>query len=219
MSENNNSNFDRALDVISETALSFKSHNLTPPHVTIFGSARFKPGNHHYDETVKLARILSKAGWPIMSGGGPGIMEAANQGATEGGSLSMGATIKLPFEQKGNDFLQFATEHKYFFVRKYFLMTKARGIVAFPGGFGTLDEINEYLTLVQCKKIKNDVPVVLVSKSFWEPFVNYLKNTLLAEGTISEEDLKLIHIVDSADEAAEFLLDQFQKHGITPPAK
>lgn len=219
MSEKNNSNSARALDVISETINSFNSHGDTPPHITIFGSARFKQGNHHYDETVKLAKILSEKGWPIMSGGGPGIMEAANKGAFEGGSLSMGATIKLPFEQVGNDFMHFSTDHKYFFVRKFFLMNKAVGVVAFPGGFGTLDEVNEYLTLVQCRKILNPVPLVFVGRSFWQPFKDFVVNVLLEEGTISPQDVELFHIVDTAEEAAEFLFQQFAKFEINPPSQ
>lgn len=215
----NNKTLDRALDVISETALSFKSHAETPPHVTIFGSARLKEGNEHYDKTVKLATILSKAGFPIMSGAGPGIMEAANKGAMAGGSASLGASIKLPFETKENDYLSHFSDHKYFFIRKYFLMTKAVAIVAAAGGFGTLDEVCEYLTLIQCKKIEQKIPVVLLGEDFWSSFDKMAKDTLLAEGTISEGDTKLYVIIDSAEEAAEFLLSEFKKHGIKPVVK
>jgi uncharacterized protein (TIGR00730 family) len=214
-----NKTLDRALDVISETALSFKSHAETPPHVTIFGSARFKEGNVHYDKTVKLATILSEAGYPIMSGAGPGIMEAANKGAMAGGSASLGASIKLPFETKENDYLSHFSDHKYFFIRKYFLMTKAVAIVAAAGGFGTLDEVCEYLTLVQCGKVEQKIPVVLLGKKFWSSFDEMAKETLLAEGTISEADTKLYVIIDTAEEAAEFLLSEFKKHGIDPVVK
>ena len=214
-----NKTLDRALDVISETALSFKSHANTPPHVTIFGSARFKEGNEHYDKTVKLAELLSEAGYPIMSGAGPGIMEAANKGALQGGSASLGASIKLPFETKENDYLTHFSDHKYFFIRKYFLMTKAVAIVAAAGGFGTLDEVCEYLTLVQTQKIESKIPVVLLGKDFWQSFDVMARETLLPEGTISESDTKLYVIIDTAEEAAEFLLSEFKKHGIPPVEK
>lgn len=215
----NNKVLDRALDVISETALSFKSHSETPPHVTIFGSARFKEDNEHYKKTVELARLLSEAGYPIMSGAGPGIMEAANKGAIQGGSASLGASIKLPFETKENDYLNHFSDHKYFFIRKYFLMTKAIAIVAAAGGYGTYDELCEYLTLVQTGKVETKIPVVLLGKKFWKPFDDLSRNVLLEEGTISESDLDLYVIIDTAEEAAEFLLGEFKKHGIPPITK
>lgn len=208
MTDKNNT-FDRALDIISELAISFKQHQHVDPHVTIFGSARLEEGNPYYDDTVKLAKILSDAGIPIMSGGGPGIMEAANLGAMSGDSKSFAASIKLPNEQGANNYIDIHSEHKYFMIRKWMLMSKAVGIVCAAGGFGTVDELSEMLTLIQTKKLK-PVPIVLMGSDFWKGFDDMCRNSMLPAGVISESDINLYKIVDTPEEAAEYLLSTIE---------
>lgn len=209
----NNKTFDRALDIISEIALTFKQHQSVEPHVTIFGSARLNEGNIHFNNVAKLSRMLSDGGVPVMSGGGPGIMEAANMGAQAGLSKSFAAGIKLPFEDGSNAYVDHYTEHKYFMIRKWLLMTKAVGIVGAAGGFGTIDEIAEVLTLIQTKKIK-PIPIVLIGKKFWHGFDYMNRNCLLPEGTISKADLDLYTIVDSPEEACDALLKGIAKDNL-----
>lgn len=170
--------------------------------VTFFGSARFTSKNKHYREAQKLARLLAKAGYGIVSGGGPGIMEAANKGAVEGKGESIGLNIQLPFEQRINPFVKKAAAFNYFFTRKVMLAFSAQAFVFFPGGYGTLDETFELLTLRQTHKINPRIPIILVGKDYWGPLCDWLKNNASKKhGTIDEQEIKLWELVDTAEAA------------------
>ena len=169
--------------------------------VTIFGSARTAPTDRWYVEAVSFGRLLAENGFTTVTGGGPGIMEAANKGAHEGGGVSVGLNIQLPMEQRINPFVNRGKGFHYFFTRKVMLAASAQAYVYFPGGFGTLDELFEILTLIQTKK-SEVIPVVLVGKEFWEGLFDWVKATQLERfETISPKDLDLVHIVDTAEEA------------------
>lgn len=170
--------------------------------VTFFGSARFQSGDRWYEEARTLGKLLSEDGFGIVTGGGPGIMEAGNQGAAESGGISIGLNIKLPTEQRINPYVRESSAFHYFFVRKLMLSYAARAYVFFPGGLGTLDECFEILTLIQTKKISDKIPVVLVGKEFWEPIHQWLTEEILTKlHAVDEADLKLYTIVDTAQEA------------------
>ncbi len=173
--------------------------------VTIFGSARVRPGEVQYDTAVATARLLGEAGFSIITGGGPGIMEAGNKGAREAGALSVGLNIQLPFEQHVNPYVDISMEFRHFFTRKVMLIRAARGFVIFPGGFGTLDETFEALTLIQTGKLKN-FPVVLFGSAYWSGLLDWLRGTMLAEGKISAGDLELLIVTDSPREAVDFIV-------------
>ncbi len=174
--------------------------------VTFFGSARFQPGDKWYEEARVLGKLLAAEGFGIVTGGGPGIMQAGNQGASETNGISIGLNIKLPTEQRINPYVKESAAFHYFFVRKLMLSYAARAYVFFPGGLGTLDEVFEILTLIQTKKISAAIPVVLVGKEFWSPIHDWLSEQILtALHAIDEEDLKLYNIVDTAAEAFEIL--------------
>lgn len=174
--------------------------------VTFFGSARFTPENRWYQEAHKLAKMLSEDGFSIVTGGGPGIMEAGNRGAVEGKGDSIGLNIQLPYEQRINDFVRKSIGFHYFFTRKVMLSYSAQAYVFFPGGLGTLDEVFELLTLIQTHKIYEKIPVVLVGKDFWSNVDEWLSRKLLTEyQTIDPEDLNLYHIADSAEEAFDII--------------
>ncbi|MBI2024934.1 MAG: TIGR00730 family Rossman fold protein [Candidatus Harrisonbacteria bacterium] len=170
--------------------------------VTIFGSARFKETDRWYKEARKLGRMMSNAGFSIITGGGPGIMEAGNRGASEGKSDSVGLNIQLPYEQRVNPWVRKGRGFYYFFTRKVMLSFSAQAYVFFPGGYGTLDEVFEILTLVQTKKIYTKVPIILVGKNFWGAIDQWLRDKLLKEyKTIDPEDVKLYNVVDTAEQA------------------
>lgn len=175
--------------------------------VSILGSARFKPDNPWYQEARKLGGLLAKAGVGVVTGGGPGIMEGGNRGAFENGGESVGINIQLPFEQRENPYVTKSAGFYYFFVRKVMLFYTAQAYVLFPGGFGTLDEFFELVTLIQTKKIdKGSVPLIVVGKDFWTPVIEHLENKVLKEyEAISEEDLDIYHLVDTAEEAFEIV--------------
>lgn len=174
--------------------------------VTFFGSARFKPGEKWYEEARTLGRLLAQEGFGIVTGGGPGIMEAGNQGALEGGGVSIGLNIKLPMEQRINPYVKESTAFHYFFVRKLMMSYAARAYICFPGGLGTFDEAFEILTLIQTKKISDQIPVVFVGKEFWSPVHKWLTEEMFTKlHTVDEADLKLYTIVDSAQEAFEIV--------------
>jgi len=187
------------------------------PSISIFGSARTKPENKYYQIAVSIAEMLGKRGYGVITGGGPGIMEAANKGAQLGGGKSIGLNIDLPFEQSGNPFIDPDSNltFDYFFVRKVIFVKYSQGFVVIPGGFGTLDEMFEAVTLIQTKKI-NRRPVVLVGSDYWKGLLEWIKNTMLTEGNISPEDLDFFKIVDTADEAIAFIDDFFKTHALTP---
>jgi len=174
--------------------------------VTFFGSARFKPTNIHYRTAQKLAHLLAKEGYTIVTGGGPGIMEAANKGAAEGGGESVGLNIQLPFEQRTNPYVKKAMAFNYFFTRKVMLAFSASAFVYFPGGYGTLDEVFEMITLRQTHKINPRTPIILVGTDYWGPLTNWLRdNALKRHGTINASEMKLWQVVNTAEEALEII--------------
>lgn len=174
--------------------------------VTLFGSARFKEGEKWYEEARTLAKMLAEDGFGIVTGGGPGVMEAGNRGANEAKGQSIGLNIKLPVEQRQNPYVKSGLGFHYFFVRKLMLSYAARGYVFFPGGFGTLDEAFEILTLIQTKKISNKIPVVLIGQEFWGPIHKWLNEEIFMKmKAVDEADLKIYTIVDSAKEAFEIV--------------
>ena len=172
--------------------------------VTIFGSARFPEGHRYYELARALGKRLAGEGFTVMTGGGPGIMEAANRGAKEGGGLSVGCNIRLPEEQEPNPYLDKFIEFDHFFVRKVMLVKYSKAFVVMPGGFGTLDEIFETVTLMQTGKIES-FPIVAMGGEFWKSLGRFIRETFLKEGTISSSDLDLIHRADSIDEAIEII--------------
>ncbi|OGE98730.1 MAG: Rossman fold protein, TIGR00730 family [Candidatus Doudnabacteria bacterium RIFCSPLOWO2_02_FULL_48_13] len=174
--------------------------------VTFFGSARSGDQDDHYRSSQKLARMCAKAGFAVITGGGPGIMEAANKGALEGKGESVGLNIQLPFEQRVNSFVRKSIAFNYFFTRKVMLAFSASAFVFFPGGFGTLDEVFELLTLRQTHKINPRIPIILVGADFWGPLESWLKNNAAGmHGTIDSDELKLFRVVDSPEDAFEII--------------
>jgi len=168
----------------------------------VFGSARAKPNNPYYTQGRQLGEALAKRGFAVITGGGPGIMEAVNRGCHEAGGLSVGCNIELPHEQSLNKYVDLGVEFRYFFVRKNMFVKYARGFVIFPGGFGTLDELFESLTLAQTGKIEH-FPIVLFGSPYWTGLLDWLRRQVLAAGAIGPDDLKLLSITDDPEEAAE----------------
>jgi len=187
------------------------------PCVSIFDSARTKPGEEYYELSEEVAFKLTQNGYGVITGGGPGIMEAGNKGAHRGKGTSVGLNIELPFEQHDNPWIDKDKNlvFDYFFVRKVMFVKYSQGFIVMPGGFGTLDELFEAITLIQTKKIGR-FPIVLVGSSFWSGLLDWIKNTLLEQGNISETDLKLFRIVDTADEAIEHLNKFYGKYSLKP---
>jgi uncharacterized protein (TIGR00730 family) len=176
------------------------------PCVTVFGSARFAPGHRYYKMARQLGSHLARAGYAVMTGGGPGIMEAANRGAREAAGVSLGCNIILPKEQSANPYLDDFIEMHHFFVRKVMLVKYSRAFVVMPGGLGTLDEAFETLTLVQCHKLEH-FPIVAMGAEFWGHMRDFIRGTLVSEQTISPEDLELLHVTDSPEEAVAYIRD------------
>lgn len=174
------------------------------PAVTIYGSARTPDDDRYYRLTEQIAAGLVRAGYGVITGGGPGIMEAANKGAAEAGGISIGLNISLPHEQTPNPYTNFPLHFKYFFVRKVMFMKYSMGFVCMPGGFGSLDELFESLTLIQTQRIK-PFPIVLVGTDFWSGLVDWIHDKLLGYGNISEKDISLFQVLDDADEVIEFV--------------
>jgi uncharacterized protein (TIGR00730 family) len=173
--------------------------------VAIFGSARSKPGDDDYLAAIETAAMLARQGFAVITGGGPGIMEAANRGAFEAGGLSIGCNIELPFEQSSNPYLTHGMTFKYFFVRKMMFVKYSLGFIIFPGGFGTLDELFEALTLIQTKKIRN-FPVVLFGRGYWNGLLQWMRDYMLPQGKISEIDLCRFQVTDSPAEVVEIII-------------
>jgi len=194
----------RLFKILAEFVDGFETLADIYPCVSVFGSARVRPGEKTYDKTVAIAQKLAENGFNIMTGGGPGIMEAANKGAKEGGAKSVGVNIHLPLEQEGNPFADIKVEFKYFFVRKVMLVKYAQAYVGMPGGFGTLDEIFEAITLIQTKRIK-PFPVVLVGSDYWGPLWEWVKKNPLDRGLVSPEDMDLVTLVDDPEEVAKII--------------
>jgi uncharacterized protein (TIGR00730 family) len=174
--------------------------------VSVFGSARFNEEHPSYAQARAMGKALVEAGFAVITGGGPGIMEAANRGAIDAGGVSVGLNIELPFEQKGNPFTTISVNFRYFFVRKTMFVKYSNGFIIFPGGFGTMDELFEALTLVQTHKIKR-FPIVLFGSSYWKGLLDWIETTLLDSGAISREDLNLLIVTDSIEEARDILVD------------
>lgn len=202
----------RVFRIMAEFIDTFETMAKYKDLVPIFGSARLKPDSPAYQDCVRLGELLADAGYGVLSGGGPGIMEAANKGAWQRKGISVGLNIKLPMEQHENLYQTESLEFRYFFIRKVCFMKYSVAVVAYPGGFGTLDEISEALTLVQTNKV-NRVPVVFVGKAFWSPLIDWFKNTLLEQGMISAGDMDLFYLADNADEACEYIKAWHAKNG------
>ncbi|MEU1408404.1 TIGR00730 family Rossman fold protein [Streptomyces sp. NPDC005728] len=190
----------RVLRIQSEFIEGFGTLAELPPAISVFGSARTKADSPEYDAGVRLGRGLVEAGWAVITGGGPGAMEAANKGALEAGGISVGLGIELPFEQGLNPYVDIGLNFRYFFVRKMMFVKYAQGFVVLPGGLGTLDELFEALTLVQTQKVTR-FPIVLFGSEYWGGLVTWLQNTLVAQGKASEKDLLLFHVTDEVEEA------------------
>lgn len=192
----------RVIRIAREFIRGFRTLHFVGPCVTVFGSARFADGHPYYDLAREVGKQLAKAGFTVMTGGGPGIMEGANRGAHEVGGRSLGCNILLPMEQKPNPYVDKFITFRYFFVRKLMLVKYSYAFVVMPGGFGTLDELFETATLVQTKKMKN-FPLVLIGRDFWGPLVEFMEKRMLAEKTIDPEDLARLIVTDSPEEAVE----------------
>ena len=194
----------RVVRICGEFARGFRAFRRLPPTVTVFGSARFGEDDPYYGMARSLGSALARQGFAVMTGGGPGIMEAANRGAAEANGTSVGCNIVLPEEQEPNAYVQQWTEFRYFFVRKVMLLKFSSGFVAMPGGYGTLDEVFETATLVQTEKVQ-DFPLILMGRAYWEPLLTFLRDSLLARGAISPLDLERLTITDDVDAAAHCL--------------
>lgn len=204
--------------IMSEFVEGFEKMSKIGPCVSIFGSARTKPENKYYQLAEEIAYKLVREGYGIITGGGPGIMEAANKGARKGGGKSVGLNIELPFEQKHNEFIDHdkCINFDYFFVRKTIFLKYSQGFIGMPGGFGTMDELFESLTLVQTNKIAQ-FPVVLVGKEYWSGMIEWIKKTMLEEQrNINPADLDLFVMVDTADEAVKHIVDFYSKYMLKP---
>jgi hypothetical protein len=192
----------RALRMFAELIGGFRALHFLPPCVTVFGSARFGEDHPHYATARRIGADVARLGLTVMTGGGPGIMEAANRGAREAGGGSVGCNIELPHEQRPNAFLDRWITFRYFFVRKVMLVKYSVAFVALPGGFGTLDEIFETATLIQTGKIRN-FPLILVGVDYWRPLLDFLRQTMAAAGTVAPEDVAQIVLTDDLDEVVE----------------
>jgi uncharacterized protein (TIGR00730 family) len=204
--------------IMSEFVEGFEKMSRIGPCVSIFGSARTKIDNPYYKLAEEIAEKLCREGYGVITGGGPGIMEAANKGAKAGGGKSVGLNIRLPFEQSGNIYVDpdKSINFDYFFVRKTIFLKYSQGFIGMPGGFGTLDELFEALTLVQTSKIAN-FPVVLVGSDYWSGLVNWIRDTLLErEHNINAADLNLFHVVDTADEAVHIINSFYERYLLKP---
>ena len=188
------------------------------PAVSIFGSARIKPDSHEYATARQVGRRFAQRGWAVITGGGPGVMEAANRGAKEAGGLSVGFNIELPHEQGSNAYLDIAYTFKHFYARKVCFVKPAEGYVIFPGGFGTLDELFEALTLIQTGKAEN-FPVVLMDSDYWGEMLAWIRGELLADGMISPEDLTLLHVTDDYEEAVETIIECYEENCAEVPVQ
>ncbi len=196
----------RVLRIMGEFVEGFERLGDIQDAVTFLGSARTPPDHPHYLAATETARLLAKAGFPIVTGGGPGIMEAANKGAVEGGGLSVGVNIELPFEQGTNPWVQRSVFFRFFFVRKMMLAKFSRALVAFPGGYGTLDELFEYLTLMQTGRMSVH-PTVLFGSAYWAPLIRWLQGTVAPEGKVAPEDLDLFTVTDDPAEVSRIIIE------------
>jgi|TARA_B110000003_G_scaffold232181_1_gene234988 uncharacterized protein (TIGR00730 family) len=203
--------------IMGEFVNGYEKMSRIGPCVSIFGSARTKPDHKYYKLAQSIAKRITESGYGVITGGGPGIMEAGNKGAHLAGGTSVGLNITLPFEQHDNPYIDpdKSIDFDYFFVRKVMFVKYSQGFVVMPGGFGTLDELFEAFTLIQTKKI-DQFPLILVGRSFWSGLMQWVKNTLLEEGNISPEDLDLVHVVDTEDEVLDILNNFYNKNNFSP---
>ncbi|WP_456461290.1 LOG family protein [Lutibacter sp.] len=203
--------------IMAEFVEGFERLGKIGPCVTIFGSARTKPDHKYYKLAEHISYTLTKHGYGIITGGGPGIMEAGNKGAHRAKGTSVGLNIELPFEQHDNPYIDSdkSLDFDYFFVRKVMFVKYSQGFVVMPGGFGTMDELFEAITLIQTKKI-GKFPIVLVGRKFWSGIMDWIKNTLLEEGNISPKDLDLISLVDTEEEVLEVIDTFYKKYSLSP---
>jgi uncharacterized protein (TIGR00730 family) len=207
----------RVFGIMSEFHGATERLSTIRPAVSIFGSARTSPDHPYYKLTEQIARLLSDAGFSVISGGGPGIMEAASKGAYFGKSASIGLNIQLPHEQHANPYQDMSHTFRHFFARKVMFVKFATAYVVMPGGFGTLDELMEALTLVQTGKTRK-IPIILVHAPFWRDLLAWFKNTLVAEGTISPEDMDLIHVIDEPQAVVDAIFKYYETRGFEPSA-
>lgn len=204
--------------IMSEFVEGYERMAKIGPCVSVFGSARTKPENKYYQLGVEVSELLARGGYGVITGGGPGIMEAGNKGAQQGGGKSVGLNIDLPFEQNHNPYIdqEHNLEFDYFFVRKVVFVKYAQGFVILPGGFGTLDELFEALTLIQTKKI-NERPVVLIGSEYWKGLFDWIEEVMLnMEQNISPKDMEMFKIVDTAQEAYKYIDDFYKSHALSP---
>jgi hypothetical protein len=180
------------------------------PAVSIFGSARVHEGSFAYDEARATGRLFAESGWAVVTGGGPGVMEAANRGCKDGGGLSVGFNIELPHEQGSNPYLDVSLTFHHFYARKTMFVKAAEGFVVFPGGFGTADELFESLTLIQTGKVLN-FPVILFGYEYWSPLIDWVRERALPEGTVSADDLELLTVTDEPDYAVRRVLERYEE--------
>jgi uncharacterized protein (TIGR00730 family) len=204
----------RMFEFIAEFVQATERLQGTHPAVTVFGSARMKPGHPYYALTEDLARQLSEAGFSVVSGGGPGLMEAANKGAFAGPSPSVGLNIQLPHEEGGNPYQDFSHTFQHFFARKVMFVKLSCAFVMMPGGFGTMDELMEVLTLVQTGKIRR-VPLILVGSKYWEGLVRWIRDTMVAEGTVSADDLDYFQVIDDPRAVVDAIFTHYHSRGFS----
>ncbi len=205
----------RVFRIMSEIVDGFDTLATITRGVSVFGSARTREDDEMYIAARETAKLLAELGFEIITGGGPGIMEAANRGAFEAGGVSVGCNIELPFEQSGNPYQTKSLSFKYFFVRKTMFIKFSNAYIIFPGGYGTMDELFEALTLIQTRKIRN-FPVVLFGSQYWQGMLQWLTTTMLNEHNISPEDLNLIHLTDSPQDAADFIVKTCGTDNVAP---
>jgi uncharacterized protein (TIGR00730 family) len=205
----------RIFGIMSEFFEATERLSAIRPAVSLFGSARVKPGSDYYVLTERIARLLSDAGFSVISGGGPGIMEAANKGAFFGHSPSVGLNIQLPHEQSNNKYQDISQTFRHFFARKYMFVRFASAYVVMPGGFGTLDELLEALTLIQTGKSRK-IPLILVHEPFWRGLLDWFKERLVSEGMIAAEDIDLIQVIDEPEQVVEAIFRHYETRGFAP---
>ncbi|MDH5544468.1 MAG: TIGR00730 family Rossman fold protein [Gammaproteobacteria bacterium] len=208
----------KIFQIMAEFVEGFERLAKTSPSVSIFGSARTPVNHEYYKLTEDIARELSNAGFSVVSGGGPGIMEAANKGAYGGKSPSIGLNIQLPFEQSGNSYQDISLTFRHFFSRKVMFVKHAAAYVVMPGGFGTLDELAEILTLVQTGKTRK-IPIILVKAEFWQGLLKWFEETLIPQGMIDADDMKLIQIIEEPKKITEAIFKHYEQHGFEPSAE
>jgi uncharacterized protein (TIGR00730 family) len=203
------------MGIMAEFAIATERLRGIRPAVSMFGSARIKPGHAYYEKTQRIARLLSDAGFSVISGGGPGLMEAANKGAHGGRSPAIGLNIMLPFEQSGNDYQDVSIDFRYFFARKMMFVRFASAYVILPGGFGTLDELGEVLTLVQTGKSRK-IPIILVGGEVWRGLIDWMRDKLVGEGMINGEDMDLVQSIEEPEAIVEAIFKFYEGRGFAP---